>query len=205
MKRMRILVLFGFGLLLAGCMVDDPENPISVYPMYVDDNSDNINDFVQQPTHQSGDAVSAINTSPMGQRFAISGHAFHDADEDGICDYAQNGGPTWHGPGYVDENNNGFCDYWDTAHAMHNRHQGMRYQDLDGNGINDHLEERTHWGNGHDFVDENGDGICDLGQDGSPTWHGPGFMDDDGNGICDQWEEGGMGNAHTMGGHGPHH
>lgn len=65
-------------------------------------------------------------------------------------------------PMFIDENDNGVCDY---------------------------LEEGTHDpGDGHAFIDEDGDGVCDLAQNGGNAWHGPGFVDEDGDGVCDYWD-----------------
>ncbi len=90
--------------------------------------------------------------------------------------------------------------------------------DNNENGINDYVEETTHFsGSGavsrsrspgshgehhgnefptepglhnHGFTDTNSDGICDYAQNGTGTWHGPGFIDADGNGVCDYWDTG---------------
>jgi hypothetical protein len=37
-------------------------------------------------------------------------HPFTDANNDGICDLAQDGGPAWHGPGYIAADGNGIYD-----------------------------------------------------------------------------------------------
>lgn len=191
-------------LWLASCDTNntDPE-PEAIYPMYVDNNANGINDYVEESTHEAGSASTAnksIASTGQASTTGGPGHAFVDENGDGICDYAQDGSPTWHGPGFVDDNGNGVCDYWDTSHPMHSRHQGMHFIDENDNNINDYFEEATHMGDGHNFVDANGDGICDLAQDGSPTWHGPGFVDQDDDGVCDYWQEGGMGHGHGQGG-----
>lgn len=189
-------------LLLTGCdfAEEDPESHDDIYPMYVDNNQNGVNDYVERSSHDSGGPEKARSSSsgdmPMGP--APAGHAFADENGDGICDYAQNGSATWHGPGFTDDNGNGICDYWDEASPRHHRHDGVQFQDHNENQINDHFEEPTHEGPEHAFVDENGDGICDRAQDGSPTWHGPNFVDDDGNGRPDHWEPGGRGHG---GGH----
>ena len=178
----------------------EPEVDVdSIFPMYLDENANNVNDFVEQGTHEAGQqkTISSANTSsvPGGG----PGHSFVDENNDGICDYAQDGSPIWHGPGFVDENGNDVCDYWDESHPMHQQHEGMRFHDKNDNNINDYMEEETHWGE-HAFADENEDGVCDLAQDGSPTWHGPGFVDMNGNGMSDHWEQGGRGHGGMMGG-----
>lgn len=192
-------------VLSAGCDVfsDETDPQSEVYPMFVDDNGNGVNDYVEASTHESGPnngTVHSVGDRPKGP--AGPGHAFVDANEDGICDYAQNGSATWHGPGFTDENGNGICDYWDESSPRHHRHEGMQFQDHNGNEINDHFERGTHEGNGHAFVDENGDGICDRAQDGSPTWHGPNFVDEDGDGRCDYWQAGGRGHGGHRGPHG---
>lgn len=198
-----VIVLFAaIVLVLPGCdfAEEESESHDEVYPMYVDDNGNGVNDYVERATHDSGGAEKARSSSSehMSMGPASPGHAFVDEDGDGICDYAQNGSATWHGPGFVDENGNGICDYWDEASPRHRRHDGMRFQDHNENRINDFFEEGTHRGPTHSFVDENGDGICDRAQDGSPTWHGPNFVDEDNNGRCDYWQPGGRGHG---GGH----
>lgn len=193
-------------LLLTGCDLaeEDSGSRDDIYPMYVDNNENGVNDYVERTSHDSGGAEKARLSSsknmpeklPMGR--ATAGHAFVDENGDGICDYAQNGSVTWHGPGFVDENGNGICDYWDESSPRHHRHDGMQLQDHNQNRINDFFEEGTYRGPTHSFVDENGDGICDRAQDGSPTWHGPNFVDEDSNGRPDHWDPGGRG-------HGGHH
>lgn len=210
MKNLTIyFVLITAFLLLNSCgSTDSQHEEDTVYPMFVDVNSNGINDYVEQLTHESGSITTSKSndrTSNQDQHFGEHGHDFIDQDSDGICDYAQNGSPTWHGPGFVDDNNNGICDYWDTSHAMHRRHEGMRFHDENSNKINDYFERETHRGPSHNFVDQNGDGICDYAQDGSPTWHGPGFTDANQNGICDYWEEGGRGHGRGHGMNGGNH
>jgi hypothetical protein len=201
-----IVLVAAIVLVLAGCDFagEESESHHDIYPMYVDDNGNGVNDYVERSSHDSGEAQEARPSSseamhggvPMGP--ASSGHAFVDENGDGICDYAQNGSATWHGPGFVDENENGICDYWDETSPRHQRHNGMQFQDHNENRINDFFEEGTHRGPTHSFVDENGDGICDHAQDGSPTWHGPNFVDEDGDGRLDHWDPGGRGHG---GGH----
>lgn len=189
-------------LLLAGCQTStEPDLTEEVYPMYVDNNGNDINDYVEQETHEPAPENSSAKTDFPATSHGGPGHSFVDANDDGICDYAQDGSPTWHGPGFVDKNDNGICDYWDESHSMHNRHAGMHYIDENDNHINDHFEKATHRSKGHNFRDRNEDGICDFAQDGSPSWHGPGFVDDNGNGMSDHWESGGRGHGGRMGGH----
>jgi hypothetical protein len=202
MKLINLFVAILLGsFLLLGCETStEPEEPEAVYPAYIDSNSNGVNDYVEEGTHQSG----PTNTSSVATRSSVEargpGHSFVDENNDGICDYAQDGSSTWHGPGFIDNNNNGVSDYWDESHPMHQRHEGMRFHDENENHINDYMEEQTHWGE-HEFIDENQDGICDRAQDGSPTWHGPGFEDSNNNGMSDHWEEGGRGHGGMTGGH----
>lgn len=205
MKKILFYILFVlFPLLLTNCKTTNNKEEDSIYPMFVDQNSNRINDYLEQSTHESGPVTNGSANQIMSPSYMGNpGHAFIDENGDGICDYAQNGSATWHGPGFIDENGNGICDYWDQSSALHQRQQGMRYRDDNGNNINDYVEQSTHMGNGHDFVDENGDGICDYAQDGSPTWHGPGFVDIDNDGTCDYWQNGGRGHGGMMG-HGHH-
>jgi hypothetical protein len=179
---------------------DEHESSTSVvYPMYLDNNSNSINDYVEEETHwavnktaQQDGSLSFDNQSSE----SVQTHAFVDENNNGICDDAEDGSPTWHGPGFVDEDEDGICDYWDSSSSRFNHHQGLRYVDLNENRINDYFEEDTHQGDGHEFVDQNNDGICDDAQNGSPTWHGPGFIDSDHNGIHDHWQPGGHGYGH---------
>lgn len=202
MKNASPYLLFLFiPFLLNSCDTADIQPEESVYPMYLDENHNKINDYVEQISHESGVATATdenriMRTPEIGE----PGHAFADENGDGICDYAQNGSPTWHGPGFIDENNNGMCDYWDQSSSMHQRHEGMKYHDENRNLINDYFENETHMSNGHNFIDEDEDGICDYAQDGSPIWHGPGFEDANQNGICDFWEESGRGHGGMGGG-----
>lgn len=201
------LLLITALLLFSGCdTTDSQQEEDAIYPMYVDGNNNQINDYMEQSTHDAGSDTASKNKENQllqGPPFGERGHNFVDQDGDGVCDYAQDGSPTWHGPGFVDDNNNGICDYWDSSLDMHQRHEGMRFHDENGNHINDYFEGETHVGPGHNFVDQDGDGICDFAQDGSPSWHGPGFTDTNQNGTCDYWEEGGRGHGHGMrgGGH----
>lgn len=194
-----ILVVLSIVLLISGCKTStEPEEPASVFPMYIDNNSNDINDYVEQETHDPGAENPTTTTDSSPTPGGTPGHYFTDSDDDGICDYAQDGSPTWHGPGFIDDNDNGICDYWDESHPMNSRHEGMRFHDENGNHINDYFEEETHRSENHDFVDENDDGICDYGQDGSPSWHGPGFVDGNNNGMSDHWENGGRGHGGMM-------
>lgn len=192
-------------LLLTGCDLvgNESESEEGVYPMYVDENGNEVNDYVEASSHDAGtsDKVHSSTSGGMPTGPAEVGHAFVDENGDGICDYAQNGSATWHGPGFVDDNGNGICDYWDEASPRHRRHDGMQFRDQNGNEINDYFEGPTHQGARHAFVDENEDGICDRAQDGSPTWHGPNFVDENGDGRCDYWEPGGQGHGGHHGGH----
>ncbi|NQU64659.1 MAG: hypothetical protein HQ517_10310 [SAR324 cluster bacterium] len=204
-----VLIILGLVLFVAvSCKLDredhhfrvhEEQSTSFVYPQYLDDNSNGINDYVEKDTHLAGYSLARLDNATESTNqttAAIQGHEFVDNDGDGICDYAEDGSPTWHGPGFVDEDEDGVCDFWDENSSVFNHHEGLRYQDSNGNGINDYVEENTHESSGHDFIDKNGDRICDEAQNGSSTWHGPGFMDDDHDGICDHWQPGGHGYGH---------
>ena len=189
-----ILLTSCFTLLLIGCIeMMNNQSEQSVYPQYIDDNDNQINDYAERDTHFPGDDRKTLAKSSTIAKTTANGHFFHDDDNDGVCDFAQDGGTTWHGPGFTDDNSNNICDFWEDGHSMHNRHEGMMYVDENGNAINDYMERETHNGGAHAFVDENGDDICDLAQDGGNAWHGPGYIDSDNNGICDYWQPGNMG------------
>lgn len=179
-KTLFIFPLLIFGYLLSSCMTTNSEEFELIYPMYVDTDLNNINDYVESSTHEGAQ------------------HSFVDLNEDDICDLAQNGGSTWHGPGFVDNNSNGICDFWDQSMPMHAQHEGIQYHDANENNINDYMAELTHMADNHDFIDENQDNICDYAQDGSPIWHGPGFVDNNNNGMSDHWENGGRGHGSMM-------
>ncbi len=196
------IVLAAFlGISLFACGGSNSSSPGSdsaslIYPMFIDSNANNVNDYFEEATHDPGSSSRVIGMGSYG-------HNFIDDDGDGICDYAQNGSSTWHGPGYVDADNNGICDYWDESSMNYNMGGGMQYRDQNGNQVNDYFEEQWHMGYGHDFVDNDGDGICDYAQSGEISmWHGPGFMDNDGDGMYDHWQEGHMGNGGMYGGSG---
>jgi hypothetical protein len=199
----RRISLVGPGLFLmaflascnSGSSPTGPSGEADVYPRYIDANSDQVNDDVEAGTHDPG---------------TPGGHSFIDANGDGVCDYAQNGSATWHGPGFVDEDGNGICDRWESGSPMRNQSGGLEYRDDNHNGVNDYVESFHHGQVGHAFVDSNGDGICDLAQNGSPTWHGPGYVDANGDGVPDTWQPGGMGygqpgNHGSMNSGGMHH
>lgn len=199
-----IIIVTVFAAGMTGCTNDALDDDGAVYPQYVDENANGINDYVEAVSHTAGAAAVAVR-GPMTGAYpaghAGRGHGFTDGDGDGICDYAQNGSTTWHGPGFVDEDGNGVCDYWDEGNPRHNRHDGMRFRDQNQNRINDYMEESFHMGGGHGFVDENGDGICDFAQNGGPNWHGPNFVDNDNDGVCDYWQNGGRGHGGRHGHH----
>ncbi len=191
-------------------IIDDTDS--DVYPMLVDNDNNGINDYVEETTHFSGTASGRSSgnhgdvelrhgTQPDNQYWVqeagLYNHAFTDLNEDGICDYSQNGSNTWHGPGFMDEDSDGVCDYWDDDAPKYNMHEGVRFHDQDGNMVNDAYEAQWHLGNGHGFTDADGDGICDYAQDGGTAWHGAGFVDEDYNGVCDHWQTGGRGYNHN--------
>jgi len=209
------VVFIGF-IYLSGCGDESTEvgnsNDIDnytadVYPMITDDNSNRINDYIEEDTHYSGfepEILVSISNFIFSLESAFAAispgaglcdHDFVDSDDDGICDYAQNGSNTWHGPGFVDGNNNGVCDYWDEDHRRYNKNKGMMFHDQNRNLINDNCEQQWHNKKGHSYVDSDSDEICDYAQDGSATWHGPNFEDEDGDGVCDHWQSGGRGHG----------
>jgi len=202
--RVLTLVLAGFSALVISGYGNGVAamHAKTVYPMYLDNNKNQVNDYVEQTTHDAGRVNGAFDQEHEydgEEEMAPQGHPFVDDNSDGVCDYAQDGSNTWHGPGFRDKNGNGVSDWWDEMHPIHARHEGMRYHDHDQNGINDYFQEPWHMGPGHDFTDTNKDGICDYAQDGGPNWHGPGYMDFNHNGMHDDWERGGRG--HGGGGH----
>jgi len=194
-----VVILFSI-LFLNDCSKTVNQNRSDIYPMYVDNNTNGINDYFEAFDHNTTAPPKIASISQNGHMMygpAPYNHPFTDDNGDGICDYAQNGSNTWHGPGFLDSDNDGYCDYWEANSPMHNRQGGMYYRDENNNQINDYMEKEWHEGYTHEFTDNNGDGICDYAQDGSDTWHGPGFVDTNNDGICDYWEDGGRG-------HGPH-
>lgn len=199
-------------------IIDDTNS--AVYPMIVDNDNNGINDYVEEATHFSGTASGRSSRNYGDAEFrhgnqpgdshsqkgiqqgrGLHNHTFTDLNEDGICDYAQNGSNSWHGPGFVDEDSDGVCDYWDDDAPKYNMHEGVGFHDQNGNMLNDAYEAQWHLGNGHGFTDADGDGICDYAQDGGNVWHGSGFVDEDYDGVCDHWQIGGRGNNHNR----PHH
>ena len=176
MRKMIIAIIASVAfLLLIGCMnMMDASEEASVFPMYIDDNGNGINDYVEKTTHFSGADGPALSKRRGETATYPDGHDF------------------------TDENGDGICDYWESGNMMHNRNNGMRFIDENHNAINDYVERSTHNGGGHDFIDENGDGICDFAQDGSSSWHGPGYTDTDHNGVCDAWQPGHMGYGGMM-------
>lgn len=200
MKKSIATLIVTFSMVLVSACSDrlptsGSEGSGEVLPMFVDDNGNGINDFVEQSSHDPGSAVTS-SVSANGLESGTYGHGFVDSNGDGICDFAQDGSNTWHGPGFTDEDGDGVCDYWQDGSYRFNSHSGLQYRDTDRNRINDTFELRWHEGYGHDFRDTNGDGICDYGQDGGSTWHGPGFEDADNDGTCDHWQPGGNGYGH---------
>ena len=169
-----------------------------VYPMFIDGDRNGINDYFESDTHDSGPATARISSRSAVTGVALLGHAFVDADGDGICDYSQNGSNTWHGPGYSDADGDGICDCWDEDSPCSGDHLHLRYQDRDRNRINDSYQAQYHEGE-HGYEDADGDGVCDCAQDGSSCWHGPGYVDADGDGVCDHWEPGGRGDGQMHG------
>jgi len=102
---------------------DDDESDSAVYPMFTDENSNGINDYLEEETHFSGSESPANSRSSrnpahhggqtsgqtgsdsaMQQGRGLHDHVFTDLNGDGVCDYGQNGSNTWHGPGFTDGN-----------------------------------------------------------------------------------------------------
>ena len=175
-----IIVALFTSVLQISCQLSNTSEDSLIFPMFVDENENQVNDYYEFETHQG------VN------------HSFIDLNNDDLCDYAQDGSSTWHGPGFVDTNKNEICDFWDTDQSIHMTHEGMRFHDSNENGVNDYFEEFDHSSDTHFFEDLNTDNICDRAQDGSPTWHGPGFVDTNKNGISDHWDEGGRGHGIMM-------
>ncbi len=200
---------------LAGCGSDGSSPNGRAFPMWADDNGNGINDYYEGGTHDPGSPTARFVPSmhgpgmgaPSNESPRVPGmhggpdHAFVDENGEGICDYAQNGSSTWHGPGWIDADGNGVCDYWQAGSPAYGMGGGMMFRDTNGNGINDYVERSGHVGMGHDFVDQNADGICDYAQTGgSATWHGPGAVDSNHDGMPDMWAPGMPGHGGMMGG-----
>jgi len=196
-------VVLAAALTVTGCgsssTTADPSAAPSAYayPAFIDTDGDRINDYVAQATHTPAvtGSLAALVTGVGTQS-----HDFVDENGDGVCDYAQNGSPTWHGPGYVDADGDGVCDYWQTGNGRYGQGGGMAYADENGDGVCDYAQRQTHQAASHDYVDADGDGVCDDAQSGAVDgWHGPNYVDADGDGVCDLWQEGGRGNGGQMG------
>ena len=189
------VVSFGGGC-GSGDAEDSPTEQVGVpeiVPVFEDANANGVND------HEFDGHVGGA-TSHARAESAGPDHDFVDENGDFVCDFAQDGSRTWHGPGFLDSDNDGICDYWDADRPEFNQHGGLLYRDRNSDGLNDFWQGATHEGNGHDFVDENTDGLCDVAQSGRlDSWHGPNFVDEDDDGVCDLWEEGGR--AHGGGRH----
>lgn len=199
-KRPVVLLCLVLCLSLVSCSDSTTSpDPVSssgdVYPMYADDNGNAINDYVEQAWHGI-DFTAAVDE---GEGYTWR-HRFRDHNGDGICDGAQDGSPTWHGPGFIDSDGDGICDYWDEDSPEYSRHLGLQYRDRNRNRVNDHFEAQWHEGHSHGWIDSDGDGICDRARDGGPAWHGPGYVDGNGDGVCDHWQSGGGGHGHRHGG-----
>lgn len=178
----------GFGLALLAILFAC--SPLRVYPAFYDADGNGINDYYEARGHpvESGGTSEGATPDDHGP------HLFVDENGDGVCDRAQDGSPTWHGPGYRDDNNDGMPDDWDYYHDNYGATNGMLYIDKSDDGINDWVQPSGHDGHNHHFVDENNDGVCDKAQDGTAkVWHGPNYKDKNNNGICDHWEEGELG------------
>ena len=99
------LILGVVAILIVGC--ENSSNKSSrEFPVYTDDNGNGINDVVELGTH-------FVDPDDPSR------HDFVDSNDDEICDQAQRSVPLWHGPGYVDGDADGICDYWDLDSARH--------------------------------------------------------------------------------------
>jgi hypothetical protein len=115
--------MLALGLTAACSSSDSPSGPsgagADIYPMYADDNRDGVNDYAEAATHDPG---------------TPAGHAYVDANRNGICDRAQNGSPSWHGPGFVDANGDGTCDYWQSGGGGYGRPGSHGHDGSGGHG-----------------------------------------------------------------------
>ena len=93
------------GGLMAGCESSSDSGDDS-YPKYTDANANSINDYVESDTHR-------VSSNDPQQ------HDYLDLNNNQTCDYAEGSNPTWHGPGYIDEDSDGVCDYWDEGMPQH--------------------------------------------------------------------------------------
>ena len=75
-------------------------------PVFTDGNENGINDMVEVGTH-------FVDPDDPSR------HDFQDNNGDQICDLAQQPEPLWHGPGYIDTDGDGICDYWDRDSSRH--------------------------------------------------------------------------------------
>ena len=90
-------------------------------PGFIDGDGDGVCDYWQpgakhhnrhEGLHYRDDNGNHVNDYQERFRHLGDGHPFGDANGDGICDPAQDGGPAWHGPGFSDTDGNGFHDRW---------------------------------------------------------------------------------------------
>ncbi|MBU6998633.1 MAG: hypothetical protein HXS41_15000 [Theionarchaea archaeon] len=98
--------------------------------------------------------------------------SFVDEDNDGVCDYAQNGQCNGSGNGgFVDNDNDGVCDNYQYGHRY--GYQNRQFVDEDNDGVCDYAQNGQCNGNGTgDFVDEDNDGICDHAETGNGNRRG---------------------------------
>lgn len=162
MKQMNSLILtVCVAGLLAGCESNSDNSTGSIsdgFPAIADANDNGINDYVEKSTHVSA------STKAAGD--AGLDHEFIDSNADGICDRAQDGTWTWHGPGYIDEDGDQICDYWDLGSRLYREQRrdcvywsdfGVPnqfatdssrpgYTDANRDGIRDDRQPRNHMG-----------------------------------------------------------
>ena len=103
-------LLIVVGLVLVGCE-SDGSGQGTAFPEFLDANENAINDHVEGDTHF---------VSPDDPRW----HGFVDSNRNAACDLAEQSDPVWHGPGYIDGDMDGVCDYWDSDSGRHQ--QGRR-------------------------------------------------------------------------------
>ena len=141
-----------------------PAPPLSAaYPMFLDDNNNGINDYIEKDTH-----------------FSVSdGNGIWKYEN--IAYYAMAAQSSRHSDSHHDAN--GTVQQTTVSNGT-TQQAAVSNDAVQLNGM---IQQGTGLHN-HAFADLNGDGVCDYGQNGSGTWHGPGFTDANNNGLCDYWD-----------------